>query len=396
MQPSLPGNIKVLSNVFDDQYCRVRGEEIERCLSSPKRRDLFRCLEIATQRSVTVLSSPPKAALRRNGKWLPRLDTRFSTHQQKYCANWDVPKLRIPLAWWFYAWHVSRHVRSGDLVMIDNYELLYVIAACLARLRRKVTFILDYEDGKHLTDQGWSRVLSSTAEAVGKRLIRGALLAHPVLCERLPADLAKELVPGFVVPQERTRQSIPEKEVHFLYSGTFDTARGVDLLLAAIPLLPESGWVIEITGRGPKAEEVRRFADSFHKSGKVRFHGALPQSDYEELLGHCHVGLNCQRASDPVSGVTFPSKVFSYLSAGLVVLSSKASSVDSICGRACLYFDEETPESLAEAMLRIIASPGAIERAVDTSAVMEHYSIEGTAKRLSRFLCSVLPGVADA
>jgi glycosyltransferase involved in cell wall biosynthesis len=396
MQGMFSGNIAVLSNVFDDQYCRARGEEIDPCLSNPKRRDLFRCLEIATQRSVTVLSSPPKAAARRRGKWLPAMDTRFSTHEQKHCANWDVPKLRIPLAWWFYAWHVSRHVRTGDLVMLDNYELLYVIAACLTRVRRKVTFILDYEDGKHLTDQGWSRVLSSAAETVGKRFIRGALLAHPALGERLPKAMPKEFVPGFVVAPEKPRSLIPATEVRFLYSGSFDSARGVDLLLEAIPLLPESGWVLEITGRGPLVEEVARVADAYRKSGMVRFHGALPQSDYAELLGHCHVGLNCQRASNPISGVTFPSKVFSYLSAGLVVLSSTASNVASICGTGCLYFEEENAESLAAAMKRIISAPEAMGKLVDTSEVMERYSIQGTAKRLSHFLRAVQSATTGA
>src|SRR5208283_4390682 len=116
---------------------------------------------------VILLSSPPKAADRRAGKWLPSAETKFSTHRQFFCANWDVPKLRIPLSWFFYARHVLRHVRSGDLVVIDNYEFIYVFAAWFLKPFRRVTFILDYEDGKHLIERSIWRFLSGLAEAAG-------------------------------------------------------------------------------------------------------------------------------------------------------------------------------------------------------------------------------------
>src|SRR5688500_1483751 len=95
-----------LTNVFDQQYHEARQESVARCLSSPKRRDLFRSLEIATGRKIVVLSSPPKALSRRRPRWLPAVETRFSTHQQRFCGVWDVPKLRVPLSWLAFARHV--------------------------------------------------------------------------------------------------------------------------------------------------------------------------------------------------------------------------------------------------------------------------------------------------
>src|SRR5215213_8729444 len=100
--------IVCLSNVFDQQYHDLRGEAITRCLSAPKRRDFFRCLELATQLPVLVLSSPPKAAIRRKPRWLSACGTRFSDHPQQFCGLWDAPKIRIPLAWMAYALHVLR------------------------------------------------------------------------------------------------------------------------------------------------------------------------------------------------------------------------------------------------------------------------------------------------
>ena len=89
--------IVCLSNIFDQNYHDVRGEEVERHLTIPFRRDIFQCLEMALGWELIVLSSPPKAMKRRTGKWLPPVETKFSNYHQLFCANWDIPKLRIPL-----------------------------------------------------------------------------------------------------------------------------------------------------------------------------------------------------------------------------------------------------------------------------------------------------------
>jgi len=379
-----------LSNVFDQNYHDLRGEKIDRSLTNAKRQALFQCLELASGREVALLSSPPKAADRRAGKWLPPVETKFSTHRQFFCANWDAPKLRVPLSWFFYARHVLRHVRSGDLLVIDNYEFIYIFAAWFLKLFRRVTFILDYEDGKHLIERSWGRILSGLAEAAGRPLLSGAMLAHPALGRRLPDSMPTELVPGFVPKELPPWPDAPVTEVRFLYSGGLDYPRGVDLLLESLEHLPGQGWRLDITGQGPLGEQVVRFAQDPRWRDKVAYHSTLPTDDYNRLMRECHVGLNCQRTSDPISGVTFPSKVFTYLSAGLVVISSKASEVATICGKACLYYDEETPQSLASAMRTVMADFSAVRQKLDLTEVSDRYSIEATTARLRRLLQLVI------
>jgi glycosyltransferase involved in cell wall biosynthesis len=388
----MPNDNKIicLSNVFDQHYHTLRGEKIDHSLTNAKRQALFQCLEQASGREVILLSSPPKAADRRGGKWLPPVETKFSTHRQFFCANWDAPKLRIPLSWFFYARHVLRHVRSGDLVLIDNYEFIYIVAARLVQIFRRVTFVLDYEDGKHLTDHGWPRILSGLAEALGRPLLRGAFLAHPGLGKRLPDSLPTEVIPGFI-PQKLpgiTREPGPDG-VRFLYSGALDRARGVDLLLEALPHLPETGWHLDITGHGPLGESVARFLQDSRWQGKVKYHRSLPAEAYARVLAAAQVGLNCQRKSDPISDVTFPSKIFTYLSVGLMVISSRAGAVPQLCANACFYYEPETPQALAGAMRAVIDNYPAVRQKLDRSAVGERYSPEATAARLKRLLKTI-------
>ena len=378
--------IVCLSNIFDQHYHEVRGEKVERCLTTPFRRDVFRCLEMASGRELIVLSYPPKAEDRRAGKWLPALETKFSTHRQLFCGNWDVPKLRIPLSWFFYARHVLRHIRSGDLVMIDNYEFIYIVAARLLGVFRRVTFVLIYLDGKHLIDRSWPRVLSRLAETLGRPILSGALLANPGLGKRLPDELPKELVPGFVPDELPAGLGVPDKDVRFLYAGVLASSHGIDLLLEAITHLPDQGWHLIIAGQGPLTDQVIRLAQDPRWLGRVEYRPTMPPEVFERLLGANHVGLNCQRTSAPISSVTFPSKVFTYLSAGLLVISSKAGCVEPICGNACFYYEGETPEALASAMKEVIGDYAAVRRKLNPSAVCGLYSFQAAAARIQRML----------
>ena len=386
MPCSTVGRIVCLTNVFDENYQRARDEKIPLPLGS-KRRALFQCLETAAQRELLVLSCPPKALQRRRPRWLAALETRFSTHRQLFCANFDAPKLRIPCSWIFYAAHVVRHTRSGDLVLIDNFEFLYVLAAYAARLGRRLRFFLDYEDGKHAIDNGWYRLLSGAAEFFGRPLLRGAILAHPSLATRLPKDLPVALVPGFLhPPKPRAAERPADAPVKFLYSGSLDRTRGVDLMLGALPFLPATGWELHITGSGPLQPQVIEVASDPRRDWRVQFHGVLPNEEYEHLMATCDVALNCQRPSDAISDVTYPSKTFTYLSAGLRLISSTASGVREVLGAACWYYHEESSASLAAVMTAMITDglpevPEAALREVQTQ-----YSMEGTTRRLQAFL----------
>ncbi|MEO7297995.1 MAG: glycosyltransferase [Verrucomicrobiota bacterium] len=384
MRNSQPAKLVCLSNVFDQNYHDSRAEEIDRCLSSAKRRDLFQCLEKASGKELVVLSSPPKAKFRREGKWLRPITTRFSTHRQLFCPNWDAPKLRIPLSWFFYVRHTLRHTRSGDLVLFDNYEFIYVVAALFLKLLRRVRFILDYEDGKHLIDTSWRRWLSATAEFFGKRLLSAALLAHPALGQRLLNKTPRLLVPGFISKSDSIAPKQSSNELNLLYSGTLDRTRGVDLLLEALPLLPANGWHLHVSGTGGLENPVAMAQKE--RPEKITFHGSLSNAAYAELLTKCHVGLNCQRVSDPISSVTFPSKIFSYFSARLLVISSRASDVPAICGDACQYFESETPSDLAQAITRVLKNYSTLAQKDLTQSTIQDYTMDGTIMRMRHWL----------
>src|SRR5205085_8365992 len=149
---------------------------------------------------------------------------------------------------------------------------------------------------------------------------------------------------------------------------------------------PDTGWRLVIAGAGPLAEQAASCARDPKWQGKVTFSAPLSADAYARLLKECHAGLNCQRISDPISSVTFPSKLFTYLASGLLVVSSKASNAEQICGQACLYYNEESPRALAAAITEAVKNYCSARDKTEADATLERYSIEGTAQRVRHFL----------
>lgn len=343
-----------LSSIYDSQYLAIRRESVPPCLSSAKHVYLLGCIQKATGKKLLILSCPPKACSRRRPLWLHSVSTRFAEFEQLFCGNFDAPKIRALLSPILYFFHVVRNVKRGDLIIMHNYYISYSLLALYCSMRYKSTIIIDYEDGRHLIDKGISWYLCRLAEILGKRFVKGAILANSLLSKRLPVNIPKIVIPGFYTPRSTRFNPSINSCVRFLYAGTLDETRGVDLLLDAISLIPIDGWALDISGAGPLESRVRELASNPKYIEKVFFHSVLDSRKYLNLISNAHVGLNPQRLNDPISAVTFPSKIFSYLSAELLILTSEACGVRDVLGDLCIYYQKDDPVSLATAMIKVI------------------------------------------
>jgi glycosyltransferase involved in cell wall biosynthesis len=381
-----PPGIVILSGVYDDQYLESRSEKPHLCTSAGKRAVLYAAIEQASGSSILLLSPQPRGY----GKveLLPEREGRFASFRQILSKSSGVRKIRILLDMVHYARLVAKHTRPGQPLIIDNYELIYVIAIyhCLLLGRRNPIY-LDYEDGKHLIDKGIWRVMSGLAEWLGRPLVRGALLATPNLARRLPAGIPKVVVPGIlrddIVPTVPPKAGEP---VRFLYSGSLDKERGVPLFLDYLELgdFPPD-VVFHITGQGHFLDRLAALQERFPTL--VHFHGSVSQEKLGEIRSICHFGLNLQSSTNPISDVTYPSKTFDYLNAGIRVISTRAAGVEEVLGSAAIYLHDETPSSLSAAILTASNSLRIGDK-LDGDAHLARYSTTGTATRIREMLKS--------
>ena len=383
-------HIFILSGAYDDQYLRTRVDNPITCTSAGKRVYLYKAIEEAAGKPAVLLSPQPRG--RGTAKALSATASRFGDQVQLFAQASGVRKIRFVLDMLHYARHVARHTRTGDVLIIDNFELIYVLAIQFCRLLgRRYRILLEYEDGKHLIDKGIWRRMSGFAEWLAKPWLEGAIIATPNLAERLPSEIPKVLVPGIL--QEGIVFNPPPaagQTVAFLYSGSIDAERGGPLLISYLEKgnFPP-GIEIHITGQGLFTDRFLAVQNRFPKT--IHFHGIVSQGELSRLRGLCHYGLNLQSSSNPISNVTYPSKTFDYMNAGLRVISTRAAGVEDVLGNSAIYLKEDTIEGMGNAILTALQHIRKAD-APNVCPVMQQYSFDGTCRRLAPLFAIDHPG----
>ena len=381
MQPP----VFILSGIYDDLYLSWRNDSPPLCTSAGKRKVLYQAIAKATGGTPVILSPQPRG--REDPSDLPGRDLEFAGLPQKFCRACGIRKIRLLRDMMHYAKHVHANSTDGALFVVDNYELIYAVALCYCRLRgRTFTVVIDYEDGKHLIDRGVMKVLSTLAEFLIKPMVSGAILATPALAARLPAGVPAMVVPGIL------NDNLPEKplirdgdRVHLLYSGSLDAERGIPLLLKYLDSqLLHKNVCVEVTGQGNYTAELQSIAAL--KPDYIRFHGKVSEQRLQEIRQRCHFGLNLQSSANPISQVTYPSKTFDYLNAGLRLISTNAAGAESVLGPAAIYLEEETEQGLANAVDEAVAGPA---RPANLETLKADYSLAGTVRRLISLFSAV-------
>lgn len=151
-------------------------------------------------------------------------------------------------------------------------------------------------------------------------------------------------------------EKFDDGKIHVVYAGTFDPRKGgAAAAAAAAEFLPEN-YHVHICGFGSTKETndiieiVRQTAQRAKAS--ISFEGLLKGREYIELIQQCHIGLSTQDPNAAFNATSFPSKILSYMSNGLTVVSIRIEAIEkSAVGRHISYYEEQTPEEIAKAIV---------------------------------------------
>ena len=153
-----------------------------------------------------------------------------------------------------------------------------------------------------------------------------------------------------------------KRKIHCVYAGTFDPRKGGTMAAAAAEFLPEQ-YHVHILGFGTKeqTEQITALINRISSVSRcmVTYDGLLSGEDYIKFLQSCDIGLSTQNPDASFNETSFPSKILSYLANGLQVVTTRIPAVEaSAIGRHVHYYDRQTPESIAEAILQVDPDTG--------------------------------------
>jgi len=147
-------------------------------------------------------------------------------------------------------------------------------------------------------------------------------------------------------------------KIHLVYAGNFRRAKGGALTSISIAQYLNSNYVIHILGTGDKTSiyEINKLIHKQNSQNKAKiiYEGLLRGEEFQRFLQKCHIGLSTQDPTGRFNDTSFPSKILTYLGAGLEVLSADIKAVsESPIGNFVHYYSNHDPKSIADSILKI-------------------------------------------
>jgi glycosyltransferase involved in cell wall biosynthesis len=157
------------------------------------------------------------------------------------------------------------------------------------------------------------------------------------------------VLPNFVDEQPLQRTAFSRTVV---FVGRLSWEKGVDVLLDAVPLLPQD-VVVHIAGTGPEEDDLRRRADR-HGNGRVVFHGRLPREGVQQLLAGAGVAVVPSRWYE-----NQPLSVLEAFAAGVPVVASALGGLTELVenGVNGELVEADDAAGLAAAIERVLLRP---------------------------------------
>lgn len=183
------------------------------------------------------------------------------------------------------------------------------------------------------------------------------ILSTRGLVNRIPVSRDYIIVNGNYTVAPKLAEHYDDGKIHCVYAGTFDPTKGGAAAAAAAEFLP-SNYHIHIIGFGTP-EQVLQLKERINNVRKkcaceLTYDGLLSGDDYAAFLQKCHIGLATQIPDAKYADTSFPSKIISYLTNGLYVLSARFPAVeDCEVSKWISFYDKQTPKSIAEGIMSI-------------------------------------------
>lgn len=248
-------------------------------------------------------------------------------------------------------------VKSNDFVIAyHSFLLSKVVNFC----RMLSTFKLVYEI-EEIYQAAWQNSEEKIdVEIRSLKKADGYILVNDIMSDKLQLNSKPFVVCyGSYMQKDNSKMLMNDGKVNLVYAG-FIGGEDSDVMLAidSIKFLP-GNYFLNVLGYGPD-ENIKIMNDKINQinveNGKeiVGYFGCLSGYEYDDFLAKCQIGLSTRVLIDEYSDFTFPSKVLVYLSNNIIPVSSKINCIlKSKVSKSMIFYDENTPEAVAKAVLNV-------------------------------------------
>lgn len=245
-------------------------------------------------------------------------------------------------------------LKENDCVIV-YHSLSYIRMLRLLHKFKKLRLLLELEElyGDVTGDSNMLRKEKQFAKKADAYILPTAMLKDSLSVGNKPCVL----IHGTYQVEPQIGSGFGDDKIHVVYAGTFDPRKGGGAAAAAAEYLPEN-YHVHILGFGSKSDTEtmqRLIADVSTKAkATVTYDGLLSGANYIRFIQSCHIGLSTQNPDAAFNATSFPSKILSYMANGLRVVSIRIPAVEtSAIGDVMYYYDKQTPEEIARAIMNV-------------------------------------------
>lgn len=155
------------------------------------------------------------------------------------------------------------------------------------------------------------------------------------------------------------KEAFNDNLIHCLYAGTLDCQKqGAAIAINTARYLPNN-YIIHILGFGTSQDlsYTKNLIDEINKQHgvtKVIYEGVKLNEEYLKFIQKCQIGLSTQNMDASFNDTSFPSKILSYMSNGLEVVSANIGVVkNSKISQYIHFYEVQDEKEIANVILNI-------------------------------------------
>lgn len=292
----------------------------------------------------------------------------------------SVPKIFLDVG---LAITAVRQARRVSYDAIHSHEEMGLLGVWLAR-RLGIPHLYDMHSSlpQQLTNFRYTRsvIARRLVEAVERKMVGGSKVVVTI-CPQLQdtvtamgagdrSILIENVMGGDVEPDPnvppravREELGIETNRPVILYTGTFESYQGLEMLLDAVAILqkdhPDVATVV-VGGEPAQVEAARARAERVGAS--VHFTGRQPARDIPAFIAACDILV-----SPRIAGTNTPLKIYSYLRTGKPIVATDLLTHTQVLSTQCAVLAAPEPAPFAAAIGRLISHPDEGRRLADAA-----------------------------
>lgn len=254
-----------------------------------------------------------------------------------------------------------------DETLVVYHSLYYMNLVKWIKRLKKIRLVLEVEEiyGDVMENDKVSNKEYNFCSLADSYIFPTVLLNEKINTENKPSII----IHGTYKVEKKFADKFNDGKIHVVYAGTFDPRKGGAIAAVGAAEFLDGNYHIHILGFGNDADKQNLLneIDRVSKAAecKVSYDGLLSGEDYIRFLQSCDIGLSTQNPGGAYNDTSFPSKILSYMANGLDVVSIRIPAVEtSAIGEYMYYYEEQTPEQIANAIKKINLCDGYVSREV--------------------------------